>query len=87
VWKDFGMIAEDAGEGILLPPPVGVYYAQGVLTVNTPKAEQITVYSPTGALLYRAQKAAGEAVYRIDRLSGGVLIVKGESGWVKKIVK
>ncbi|MDR2809646.1 MAG: hypothetical protein LBB84_03695 [Tannerellaceae bacterium] len=38
-------------------------------------AEQITIYSPTGALLFRVQKGVGEAVYRIDRLPKGVLII------------
>jgi hypothetical protein len=88
VWKDFGTITEGSSSSV---PPISpntyIYYEQGILTVYTPAAEQIAVYSATGQLLYRAQKAAGEAVYRIDRLQRGVLIIQGSSGWVKKIVR
>jgi hypothetical protein len=63
-----------------------VMHHDGLLTVRTPRAEQITLYSPSGALLYQAQKAAGEATYRIDHLPKGMIIVKGSSGWAKKTV-
>jgi hypothetical protein len=64
-----------------------VWYDSGILTINTPKAEEIAVYSIAGTLLYQGRKAAGEVVFRINWLPKGVLIVKGESGWVKKIVQ
>jgi hypothetical protein len=54
--------------------------------VNSPPAEQIEVYSVSGALLYRAQKASGKATFRLNHLPKGVLIVKGGSGWVKKVI-
>jgi hypothetical protein len=71
----------------ILPASSGayVYYYQGILTVNTPATEQIAIYSMNGSLLYQSQKGTGEAAYRIDHLPKGVLIVKGSSGWVKKI--
>jgi hypothetical protein len=88
-WKEFGTIEEmprggyDGTETL----PSGVLYVscgEGILTVDTPAAEQIAVYSMNGALLYQAQKGIGEAVYRPGRLPKGILIVKGSSGWVKK---
>jgi hypothetical protein len=61
-------------------------YADGILTVNTPVAERIDVYAISGALLYQAQKAAGEATFNFSHMPKGVLIVRGSSGWTRKIV-
>jgi hypothetical protein len=63
-----------------------VTYHNGILSINTPMSEQIEVYSVSGALLYRARKASGKATFRLNHLPKGVLIIKGSSGWVKKIV-
>jgi hypothetical protein len=59
----------------------------GILKVNTPSAERVDVYSIGGTLLYSVQKMAGEASYDIRQLPKGMLIVRGSSGWVKKIIK
>jgi hypothetical protein len=64
-----------------------VFYANGILFVNTPSAERIDVYSVSGSLLYQAQKPAGEATFNLSHLPKGVYIVKGSSGWTEKIVK
>ncbi|MDR1336267.1 MAG: BACON domain-containing protein [Tannerella sp.] len=72
-----GNAAIDAGD---------VRYAGGVLTVNTPVAERITVYSIGGSVMYQAQKAAGEATFDLRSLPKGVFIAKGSSGWTEKIV-
>jgi hypothetical protein len=63
-----------------------VRYANGVLTVNTPAAERITVYSLSGAVMYQARKAAGEASFDLNGLPKGVFIAKGSSGWTRKAV-
>ena len=59
----------------------------GRLTVNTPVAEQVTVYAVGGALLWQAQKEAGEATFDVRRLPQGMLIVGGSSGWSEKALK
>jgi YD repeat-containing protein len=64
-----------------------ILYYNGLLTVNTPSAERIGVYSVSGSLLYQAQKPAGEATFNLGHLPKGVYIVKGSSGWVRKIVR
>ncbi|MDR1675907.1 MAG: hypothetical protein LBR86_05520, partial [Tannerella sp.] len=64
-----------------------IVYFNGILSVNTPVAEGIEVYSVGGQLLYRVQKAAGAATFDLNRLPRGVLIVRGSSGWVRKAVK
>jgi hypothetical protein len=88
-WKEFGNITEYDPTGITLPAAQKVFTnsSGGVLTVNSPVAEQITVYSVNGALLLRAQKAAGEARFNLSGLPRGVLIVKGGSGWTRKTVR
>jgi hypothetical protein len=63
------------------------YYQDGVLSIRTPQSEQIAIYSVNGSLLYKANKAAGESSFNVSALPRGVLIVRGSSGWVKKIVK
>jgi len=57
------------------------------LYVDSPVDETIQVYSVHGVLLYRFEKPAGKASYLITQSKGVVLIVKGSSGWVKKVIK
>ena len=65
---------------------VKVIYNNNTLSVNSPSNESINVYSLTGALIFSQPKPEGEIIYQINRLPKGVLIVKGGSGWVKKII-
>jgi len=63
------------------------YLNNGTLHIQSPVAETVQVYSTSGVLLYNIQKPAGKANFPLNELKGSVLIVKGSSGWVKKIVK
>jgi hypothetical protein len=45
----------------------------------------VEVYALTGQLLYKAQKAAGEATFRLSGLPKGILIVRSSSGLTEKI--
>jgi hypothetical protein len=65
----------------------GIVYAGGRLSINTPVSERITVYAISGAVVYRAQKLPGSATLDLNSLPRGMLIVRGNSGWVKKIVR
>lgn len=56
------------------------------LYVQSPVAESVHVYSITGLLLHVFQKPEGNAVFLIDETHGAVFIVKGSSGWVRKII-
>ncbi|MDR0697951.1 MAG: leucine-rich repeat domain-containing protein, partial [Tannerella sp.] len=85
VWQDF-LISGTPNGNALVEAATKVWYYGGVLSVRTPASEQITVYSPSGAPVFRAEKAAGEARYRLNSLPKGVYIVQGNSGWVRKIV-
>jgi hypothetical protein len=74
-------------EPVAAVEPAEVTYHNGVLSVNTLPAESIEVYSVSGQLSYRAQKAAGFATFDLSGLPGGVYIVRGGSGWTKKVIK
>jgi len=65
----------------------GAYLYNDRLYVNSPVAETIQVYSVNGVLLCNFQKPAGAADYPLSNAPGSVLIVKGSSGWVKKVIK
>jgi hypothetical protein len=86
VWKDFGTILEPGETGIqTVLPSFEVYASDGSIYINSPVAEQIDVYSTSGALLYRATKPVGATTIHPTRFPQGVLIVRGSSGWVKKV--
>jgi hypothetical protein len=57
------------------------------LFINSPIEETIQVYSVNGVFLYSFQKPAGSVNYLIPNASGSVLIVKGSSGWIKKVMR
>jgi hypothetical protein len=73
--------------GILSPGSTYVYCQNGILTVNTPRNEQISVYSFSGQGLFAAPKPAGEASFSVHGIHEKILIISGSSGWVKKVVK
>ena len=62
------------------------YAANGALTVQSPVAEEVSIYSANGTLYLQKRKGSGIATYDITTLPQGVLIVKGSSGWAKKVV-
>jgi hypothetical protein len=64
-----------------------ILYYNSRLIVRTAQAERIDVYSVTGQLFYQSQKTAGEATFDLSSLPRGVLIVRGSSGWAKKVYK
>ncbi|MDR2119884.1 MAG: leucine-rich repeat domain-containing protein [Tannerella sp.] len=86
-WKDFGTITEQgSGQANIRVESAEIVYAGGALSVNTPRGEVVEIYSVSGLLLYRARKDAGQAAFDLRHLPGGILIARGSSGWVKKIV-
>jgi uncharacterized protein YjdB len=63
---------------------VTVRFYNKILYIDSPAAEQIEVYTLSGKLLHRASKPAGKASFTIPN-SEQILIVRGSSGWTKKI--
>jgi hypothetical protein len=48
-------------------------------------SEPVTVYSLSGVPVFTAEKEAGLATFRLNRLPGGIYIVRGNN-WVRKIL-
>jgi len=65
---------------------VSVYVRSNKLYINSPAAETIQIYAITGKLLYRTAKPAGEIQIPITDIKDKIVIVKGDSGWVKKVI-
>jgi len=88
VWNNFSSIVERktvTNEQISFED-VKVSYQNEILTIDSPYAETLRVYSTTGALTYSIEKNEG----RIDcsvNLPDGVCIVTGGTGWSKKVLK
>jgi hypothetical protein len=67
-------------------PRTEVSYSDNILTVTSPSAEQVEIYSITGARVYKADKIPGTATYNINHLPKSPLIIRGSSGWTQKII-
>ncbi|MDH8701404.1 uncharacterized protein YkuJ [Dysgonomonadaceae bacterium PH5-43] len=63
-----------------------IYISGNTLYICTPISETITVYSVTGELLYTFAKPAGEASFTLNNTKHQMLIVRTESGEIKKIL-
>jgi hypothetical protein len=85
-WGDFGKIEESSATGVakVAESAVTVRAEAGRLYVDSPAAETVYVYSFSGRLLHTATKASGQAV--LNTPAGNLLIVRGTSGWAKKVV-
>jgi len=64
-----------------------LYLKDDQLLVNSPVSEIITVYSVSGTLMYTKNKQAGETMFPIGHIPNQLLIVRGSSGWVKKLIQ
>ena len=89
VWMDFGVLFEEGstGDKDLLSTPITVLLQGDILHVTSAFAEDITIYSLTGNILYQATKPVGSAILKVGALPKGILIVSSKSGWTRKIVK
>ncbi|MDR1454927.1 MAG: Ig-like domain-containing protein [Tannerella sp.] len=76
----------DASEDVEATHMYAAVDGPGKLTVSSPAAEQISIYSVGGAALMQVQKTAGIVAIDVSGLPRGVLIVRGSSGWTEKIV-
>ena len=77
----------------VINPPTGFDYryrqlkltaSGGIIEIDTPVTERICIYSVAGTLLYSFDKPAG--AFTLHFYPSPVLIVKGSSGWTRKIV-
>jgi len=62
-----------------------VYVSGSTLYIKTNQTESVSIYSINGLKLYQNSIQSGTTTINTTSLSKGILIVKGSSGWVKKI--
>jgi hypothetical protein len=64
-----------------------VFFNGSTLTVDSPANETVAIYDFSGQLLFAGKKPQGKAVFTLANPAGGkAVIVKGGSGWTKKLV-
>jgi hypothetical protein len=64
-------------------PSVSIY--GDMLRIRTVSAERIGVYTLGGAKVYESVVSSGTTAVSAERLPKGVLIVRGSSGWARKV--
>jgi len=62
------------------------YFVENTLIIETPSIETISIYALTGNLLFSGNKSEGNASFNLS-LASGIYIIKGSSGWSKKLIK
>ncbi|GEM_PF-1908196 len=62
------------------------YISGNILYLQTLQAELVSVYTIQGSKVYEAHAEPGIKEINVGNLPKGVLIVKGNSGWVKKVI-
>lgn len=65
---------------------VKIFSDGDALVIDSPLDETIDVYSITGARIYHGTKPAGKITVQIPGLPGKMMVVKGGSNWVKKVM-
>lgn len=63
-----------------------VYITGNTIYIQTTQTEQIAIYTINGSKLYETTVQSGTTTVNAITFPQGVLIVKGSSGWVKKVV-
>jgi hypothetical protein len=87
IWGKFSTIEESNNTGIQpINEEASLFVSGSPLEVNSPVAETVSVYSITGSLLYSFTKPAGVSSMNIQNIQNKICIVKGSSGWVKKLI-
>jgi hypothetical protein len=74
-----------ANHGKELDMSVTIVTDNELLTIESPVSETIEIYSIVGSCMYTQQKSSGQTTVFLSRLSNGIYIVRGSSGWTKKI--
>jgi hypothetical protein len=64
-----------------------VFFNESALTIDSPLSETIAVYNFNGQLLFADKKPQGKTVFTNINFTGEkMVIVKGSSGWIKKLI-
>jgi len=63
-----------------------VWISNQNLYIESDVSETIDIYNISGVKIYHTEKKPGTVFVSLERLPEGILIVKGSSGWVKKVI-
>lgn len=74
------------GNDLIEGTNTAAYMTGNTLYIQTAQSEQIAVYTTNGSKLYESTVQPGITTIDASAFPQGVLIVKGSSGWVKKVV-
>ncbi len=77
----------DPSANLSQPQSLAVWIADGRLYVDSPVAETVELYDLTGRRLVRFSKSAGRVAYDLADVRSGIVIARGSSGWVRKLIK
>jgi hypothetical protein len=66
---------------------INVWLSGENLYVSAPVATTLSIYTLTGAQIKRLSVGAGVTTFDLKHLPKGVYVVRGESGWMRKVVK
>ncbi|NDW18468.1 hypothetical protein D0T53_06010 [Dysgonomonas sp. 216] len=69
-----------------LPESKSIYFSNGMLVVDTPDAEIVKVYNVSGAEINSGMKGIGRFEISFSNPPKGMLIIKGSSGWARKLM-
>jgi hypothetical protein len=75
------------GASLVAKDNVTVSVFGNTLTVDSPSKETLTVFTVNGTLLFQDTKEKGSTVINVSHLPRGVLIIRGSSGWTRKIIR
>jgi hypothetical protein len=89
-WNSFGTIVEyshsPVGNEQISNPEIMAYIADHTLYINTSLLDVLSIYTAAGVKVYESPVPAGASTISTATLPQGMLILKGKSGWVKKVV-
>jgi hypothetical protein len=66
-------------------PETFTYISDGILHIESPVAETVQGYSIIGTILFTIQKSEGKVSFPINPSKGTIIIIRGSSGWTKKL--
>jgi hypothetical protein len=79
-------VGKGTGINQIQTSPVKVYREGQTIIVDSPAEEKVEIYSVIGNLILQKNKQAGIERIEIQLSAKQILIVKGSSGWIKKIL-
>ena len=82
-----GSISETGVEEYDADIDIEIFIRNNIVYVNTPNKETVEIYSVTGQSIMVKEKQEGPDMITLPSTGKQVLIIKGNSGWVKKLIK